>query len=74
MLLYMFLIQNIYRGHRFGGTGVGTTLLNRGCSADVHHTEVPAPLAAGDALSSRIHRGMEVKWMDAHDLGQLNPG
>jgi hypothetical protein len=45
MLLFVILIQNIYRGRRFGGAGVGTAPTNRECSAGVPHTEVSMPLS-----------------------------
>jgi hypothetical protein len=46
MLLFVILIQNIYRGHRFGAAGVGTAPPNRVSSASVPDTEVSAPLPA----------------------------
>jgi hypothetical protein len=44
MHLFMILIQNIYRGRRFGGAGVGTAPPNRGCSAGAPKMEMPAPI------------------------------
>jgi hypothetical protein len=44
MHLLIILIQEIYRGRRFGGVGVETASPNRGCSAGVPQTEVSMPL------------------------------
>jgi hypothetical protein len=57
MHLFVILIQNIYRGRRFGGASVGTAPANRECSVGVPQTDVSAPLSddylvgvGGDAL------------------------
>jgi hypothetical protein len=46
ILLFVILIQSIYRGRRFEGAGVGTAPPNRGYSVGVPHMEVSAPLPA----------------------------
>jgi hypothetical protein len=54
MLLFVILIQNIYRSRRFGGASVGTAPPNRGCCAGAPPNEGAGAYleaAGGDALT-----------------------